>query len=408
VTGALSAHVVADFDGHQGTELMKKWGIVPHRRTGSGGFHCHLQHPGWRVPTLNAKSGKLSWPWPGVNIRGDGGFAVVLGRNAKGPYEQLREIVPEPFDVLPEEVRTFLRNHSRKDDPAPRPQNLHQHRTNVGSSRVDSERLVRNALEMVPGQGRNNSGFWLACQLRDNGYSMGEAEAAMSAYHAFLPSTNTKGQREPYTEREMVASLREAFSKPAREPWSRRSTRMLRNAVSAPQPVQAGQVDEHLADGNLRGSETPQPEETVAGHHSLDIYAGHADEPLPGHRGEPLQSNRYSRIPREVLQDRQLSASDVRVYGVLAGSCWQGSVAQLGKRQIARQACCAERKVVESLKRLEAAGHIQKAPGRIRGQRGRYVLLSQVFGQKQRNNVNEVAVRPGGRSYLVSVRQDRN
>jgi hypothetical protein len=30
---------------------------------------------------LNAKTSKRTWPWKGLDIRGDGGFAVLLGRN---------------------------------------------------------------------------------------------------------------------------------------------------------------------------------------------------------------------------------------------------------------------------------------------------------------------------------------
>jgi hypothetical protein len=63
---------------------MVEWGIEPHVRTRSGGSHFYLRHPGWPVATLNAKSGKASWPWPGLDIRGDGGFAVLLGHNDKG------------------------------------------------------------------------------------------------------------------------------------------------------------------------------------------------------------------------------------------------------------------------------------------------------------------------------------
>src|SRR5512132_4123466 len=76
VTGEFAGIVVVDFDGEAGAELMRNWSINPHVRTGSGGFHCYVQHPGWHVPTLNAKSSKASWPWPGLDIRGDGGFAV--------------------------------------------------------------------------------------------------------------------------------------------------------------------------------------------------------------------------------------------------------------------------------------------------------------------------------------------
>ena len=59
VTGALAGIVIADFDGEQGVGLMRKWGIDPHLRSGSGGFHFYVLHPGWRVPALNATSGTV-------------------------------------------------------------------------------------------------------------------------------------------------------------------------------------------------------------------------------------------------------------------------------------------------------------------------------------------------------------
>src|ERR1019366_4999109 len=146
VTGKLAGIVVLDFDGVLGSALVEEWGVSPHVRTGSGGFHLYVLHPGWKVPTLNAKSGKRSWPWPGLDVRGDGGFAVLLGRNENGPYEQLRDLVPDPFDALPEEVRAFLRNHSEKADAKPQ-QSARNQRTTPGSGRrVDTERLIRNAL----------------------------------------------------------------------------------------------------------------------------------------------------------------------------------------------------------------------------------------------------------------------
>src|SRR5690349_17289574 len=50
ITGKFSGIVVADFDGESGRELMERWGITkPHTKTGSGGFHLYLKHPGWRV-----------------------------------------------------------------------------------------------------------------------------------------------------------------------------------------------------------------------------------------------------------------------------------------------------------------------------------------------------------------------
>jgi hypothetical protein len=399
VTGELAGIVVVDFDGDKGSELMEKWGIKPHLRTGSGGFHVHVKHPGWRVPTLNAKSGKASWPWLGLDIRGDGGFAVLLGRNSNGPYVQLRDLVPEPFDVLPEEVRTLLRDRGGQENVPPKPpESTHQP---VAGRRADSQSIIRRALTIAPRDGRNNAGFWLACQLRDNGYSSGEAEVVMRDYRLQVPYSNTKGKPEAYTEPEMKASLREAYSKPAREPWARREALPYLVGVSKARADAGRREDDHTANEE----EPAEGDDSADDPESIDIYVGHTDEPLVGHMGEPLPRIRYSRVPSEVSADRRLKPRDVCVYAVLATFCWQGSVAQVGKRLIARLAGCAERLVISSLHNLRSAGHIEKQPGQLRGQRGRYVLLSPVFGQKQRAGVEEVAMGRSGRRRLVAVRK---
>jgi hypothetical protein len=373
VTGALAGVIVADFDGEKGIELMHKWGINPHLRTGSGGFHAYLQHPGWHVPTLNSKSGKFSWPWPGLDIRGDGGFAVALGSNCKGPYVWLRDLVPEPFDVLPEEVRTFLANHREQKYKPPE--------TSVQSTdgrRVDWESIVRAALKMASRDGRNNAGFWLACQLRDNEFSSGEAESAMRDYRSRVPSANTKGKRELYTEAEMMASLHEAYSKPPRKPWAASNLRTQPNSTP---PTQG---HSGCDDGNvLTNKDETGPGEGAEDPTSVDVYVGCTGVPLLGYPYIPPSRTKYARVPREVYTDPRLDVRDVRIYCVLASACWQGSVTQIGKRLIAKEACCAERKVISSLRRLEATGHIQKQAGRRRGHRAIYVLLSPVFCQEE-------------------------
>jgi len=221
VTGALSGIVVVDFDGDSGRDLMARWGIEnPHVRSGSGGYHLYASHPGWPVPTLNARVGN-QWPWPGVDVRGDGGFAVLLGRNQKGPYEWLRPLDPDPWDKLPAELRDYLLRYNQKTEvrpakPAPPPPG--------SADRVAVEVLVRRALGQAQACGRNNAGMWLACQLRDNGYSKNEAAGGMQDYLVRVPSTNLKGEREPYTKSEVSASLDQAFARPAREPWQNKAT----------------------------------------------------------------------------------------------------------------------------------------------------------------------------------------
>jgi hypothetical protein len=371
---------------------MEKWGIKPHLRTGSGGFHCYLQHPGWRVPTLNAKSSKGSWPWPGLDIRGDGGFAILLGKNSSGPYVQLREMTPEPFEVLPDEVRAFLGERSEQETstattpPASRPQPS----GNSGSGRVDSDRLIRKAVDAASSNGRNNAGFLLACQLRDNGYSPEEARSAMQDYRSRVSSVNTKGRREAYAEHEMKASLDSAYSAAARQPWERKATQ--------PPPSRSGATPSGEQfprnEGGAHGDGADDPT-------NIDIYVDHTGEPLVDHTGEPLPSWSYARVPREVVCDEDLKLRDVRVYCMLAGSVWQGSTASVGTRLIASCIHASRRLVIESLRRLEARGHIRKAAAR-RGKREVYVLLSPVFGQKQRAGIEEKAMGPSG-PRLVSV-----
>lgn len=271
VTGRLAGIVVVDFDGDAGQKLIKEWRIKPHVRTGSGGFHWYLRHPGWRVPTLNAKSSERSWPWPGLDIRGDGGFAVLLGRNQNGPYKQLRELVPDPFDALPEEVREFLCNHRVTEAATTQPP------MTGGRNRVNSERLIRKALTMALRDGRNNSGIWLACQLRDNGYNISDGAAAMRDYRSRVPSTNAKGQPEAYTEREMVASLRDAYSRPAREPWVQ--GRQRSHAGTCPAAAPSREKNQRGDDDASSGENAPHVDDADDSE-SISLYVGHTGEPL--------------------------------------------------------------------------------------------------------------------------------
>jgi hypothetical protein len=80
VTGRISEVVTFDFDGEPGRKLAQRWGIRPHRETGSGGLHWDVRHPGFYVPTLNGKAKEdLGRRWSGLDVKGDGGYAVALG-----------------------------------------------------------------------------------------------------------------------------------------------------------------------------------------------------------------------------------------------------------------------------------------------------------------------------------------
>jgi hypothetical protein len=206
VTGGISGIVVLDFDGEDGKQTLEKIAIRPHVKTGSGGAHLYVQHPGFHVPTLNGKSKvDLGQKFPGLDIRADGGYAVFCGRNKSGEYKWLRKFEPEPLESIPRTVRLALgldRQGPRTWEPA--------------SGHWQS--LVTAALNRVSRHGRNNAGFWLACQLRDNGWSEAEGLAAIQHFASRVPATNSKGQIEPYTIAEATASLRQAYRAPARWP----------------------------------------------------------------------------------------------------------------------------------------------------------------------------------------------
>ena len=75
------------------------------------------------------------------------------------------------------------------------------------------DRLLELALgRSEPGM-RNEAGFWLACQVRDNGYQRADAERALNEYADHAPI----GDR-PYTPDEAAASVAQAYAHPAREP----------------------------------------------------------------------------------------------------------------------------------------------------------------------------------------------
>ncbi|MEV2236681.1 bifunctional DNA primase/polymerase [Micromonospora sp. NPDC049891] len=75
-TGAPSGIVVLDVDlgnGGDVADLIRRWNIPPTAwvRTGSGGYHVHVAHPGGYLPCSQSRIGQ------GVDVRGDGGYAVA-------------------------------------------------------------------------------------------------------------------------------------------------------------------------------------------------------------------------------------------------------------------------------------------------------------------------------------------
>ena len=210
ITGACSRVIVLDFDGGEGARLLERLGLSPHVRTGSGGYHVYFAHPGWPVKTLNGKAARaLGQRWAGLDIRADGGYAAFCGRNTNGSYVWLRAPLPEALDRLPTDLRRFLGLLHAPPQPTrqvPPPQSGQRRPLPSATAGLLEQAVARGERE-----GRNNAGFWLACQLRDQGVAEAEASRAMADYARRVPPRNSRGQVEAYSEREALASLKSAY-----------------------------------------------------------------------------------------------------------------------------------------------------------------------------------------------------
>jgi replicative DNA helicase len=67
--------------------------------------------------------------------------------------------------------------------------------------------------------GRNNAGLWLACQMRDNGYTQSETEAARWDQEVPREKHDPSGRVDEYTAAEWQETVRKVFASGQREPW---------------------------------------------------------------------------------------------------------------------------------------------------------------------------------------------
>ena len=91
---------------------------------------------------------------------------------------------------------------------------------------------------------------------------------------------------------------------------------------------------------------------------------------------------RHSRIPWSVGCDHSLELVDLHVYFALVSDVWTGNVSRKPTRWIAQCAETSQSTVVNSLKRLQSAGHIEINKPARRGGKATYTLLSPVFGER--------------------------
>lgn len=229
VTGKQSRIYVLDVDVKDDGDktlaaLMEQYGGLPdtlHAHTGGGGSHWIFEYPkGYDIGNTSGKLGK------GLDTRGEGGYIVaapsvhVSGGSYVWAVDDWEDIDPLP---MPGWLMTKIieSDTSRRKEVAGRvPGTGPMGAVAKGDSSM-ADVLLDGALQRCKAEGgRNDVGFWLACQLRDNGFSQIEAAKVMTEYVDNTPDKDT-----PYTVGEAEASLNQAYRQSPREPWKKPGSR---------------------------------------------------------------------------------------------------------------------------------------------------------------------------------------
>lgn len=193
-TGQVSGLIALDFDSEKGLETLEKLGLRPNVKTPGNGVHVWIEAPDYPVRT-----GVVDPRWPNMELRGDGGYVVVVGENIKSAHKGaellvgnyvILDSIPSTEGDLGRELAEFV------------------FQAKEGDVDFAIARVVAEAVEKA-GEGRNNAGFWLACQLRDMGQNKDESWNILS--DVFYPAT-PRGSH-AYTKQELKDSLNSAFSK---------------------------------------------------------------------------------------------------------------------------------------------------------------------------------------------------
>jgi len=200
-----SRFFAVDVDRKNGIDGLATWAAMiagetvdygPTQQTPSGGLHYLFKLPaGLKVPN---NAGKLG---PGLDLRSTGYICTGTG------YKWLPDHGPEtPLTDAPSFLIEAIRRMAEKPalNPAKKIPTITEE-TNPGEYWLN-----HYLLEARPGN-RNNTGWALACQLRDSGILEIEAHQIMIEYAARVPGTD-------YTEDEAIMSMRSAYNGTPREP----------------------------------------------------------------------------------------------------------------------------------------------------------------------------------------------
>lgn len=211
-TGERSGVVVLDIDMPEGhfslKELQATYTPLPNTRrvrTANKGLHYYFQYPQDGKDYKNAVGlqGNI-----GVDIRATGGYVVLPPSKLYGRLSYIWGNPETAIAPLPIWLRDLLIESQQQRESFPQ---------GVRFAERAGEYWLSQALQRASEGNRNATGFWLACQLRDDHLSEAEARSIILSY-----ANQVQEGREPYTSKEAIASVRSAYKRPPREPARRR------------------------------------------------------------------------------------------------------------------------------------------------------------------------------------------
>lgn len=214
---------VIDVDPHRGGDDSIR-GLpalpdTPRVSTGGGGFHAYLKGDGRNT------SGLLG---PGIDTRGDGGYVVAPPSNHISGRDYAWDVDYHLEDIPLADMPAWVAQKLHPQAPSA-PATVPGPINNEKGARILDWSLRR----VKRGVGRNETGLALACQLRDNGFSLEKAREVMALFQQKVVGLGDH----QYDLDEAEHSLRQAFRKPAREPWAEGGKVYLGDGTPVPRAV---------------------------------------------------------------------------------------------------------------------------------------------------------------------------
>jgi hypothetical protein len=206
----LDGLIVLDVDGAEGLEslatLEAEHGTLDpcaRQRSGSGGWHYLFE-------AVSGTEKRIKF-LAGLDLLTGAGCYIVAAPSlhaSGGRYEWVDE--PNPLSVSRDSIALTAPPLWLLDAAT--------NRKLKGADRVPADRIMDAAVKKIQGgASRNDAGLWLFTQMRDNRYSRNECTTLMRDWVDRANEAAPGNHR--YTMEEARATLRSAFSEPARDPW---------------------------------------------------------------------------------------------------------------------------------------------------------------------------------------------